>query len=221
LTAIMKACVNCEGEGEACFDPAKNSALKREVRAARAAFVPDNYIQRVIQFARQGFKSIAFPGFDTDWEGEAYRTVAGQNSNNTVRVNDAFLHAVEADGDWELKSRMGGKTMKTLKARGLMDQIAEAAWASADPGIQFHTTINDWHTCPASGPIRASNPCSEYMFLDDTACNLASLNLLAFRPSPQPSLHGRGSRPADAASPLQLHPQADAAIYDGKLAKAS
>ncbi len=143
--------------------------------------MPDNYIQRVVQFARQGFKSIAFPGFDTDWEGEAYRTVAGQNSNNTVRVNDAFLHAVEEDGDWELKARMGGKAMKTVKARGLMEKIAEAAWACADPGIQFHTTINDWHTCPASGSIRASNPCSEYMFLDDTACNLASLNLLAFR----------------------------------------
>ncbi len=202
LTAIMKACVNCEGEGEDCFDPAKNSALKREVKAARAAFVPDNYIQRVIQFARQGFKSIAFPSFDTDWEGEAYRTVAGQNSNNTVRVEDAFLRAVEEDGEWALKARMDGKAVKRLKARGLMDQIAEAAWSSADPGIQFHTTINDWHTCPASGPIRASNPCSEYMFLDDTACNLASLNLLAFRPSPQPSPHGRGGRPADASSPL-------------------
>jgi ribonucleoside-diphosphate reductase alpha chain len=181
LTAIMKACVNCEGHGEDCFDPATNPALKREIRAARSAFVPDNYIQRVIQFARQGFKSISFPAFDTDWEGEAYRTVAGQNSNNTVRVNDAFLQAVEQDGDWELKARMGGKALKTVKARGLMEKIAEAAWASADPGIQFHTTINDWHTCPASGPIRASNPCSEYMFLDDTACNLASLNLLAFR----------------------------------------
>src|SRR5215472_8781125 len=182
LSAIMRACVNCEGEGEDCFDPAKNVALKREIKAARAAFVPDNYIQRVIQFARQGFTSISFPSFDTDWEGEAYRTVAGQNSNNTVRVDDAFLRAVELDGDWELKARMGGKAVKRLKARALMDQIAEAAWASADPGIQFHTTINDWHTCPASGPIRASNPCSEYMFLDDTACNLASLNLLAFRP---------------------------------------
>jgi ribonucleoside-diphosphate reductase alpha chain len=202
LSAIMRACVNCEGEGEDCFDPAKNVALKREIRAARAAFVPDNYIQRVIQFARQGFTSISFPSFDTDWEGEAYRTVAGQNSNNTVRVDDAFLRAVEADDEWALKSRMGGKTLKRLKARALMDQIAEAAWASADPGIQFHTTINDWHTCPASGAIRASNPCSEYMFLDDTACNLASLNLLAFRPSPQPSPHGRGSRPADASSPL-------------------
>jgi ribonucleoside-diphosphate reductase alpha chain len=181
LTAIMKACVNCEGEGDDCFDPAKNVALKREIKAARAAFVPDNYIQRVVQFARQGFKSISFPSFDTDWEGEAYRTVAGQNSNNTVRVDDAFLRAVEDGGEWELKSRMGGKTVKRVKARALMDQIAEAAWASADPGIQFHTTINEWHTCPASGPIRASNPCSEYMFLDDTACNLASLNLLSFR----------------------------------------
>ena len=88
LTAIMKACVNCEGHGQHCFDPAQNPALKREIRAARAAFVPDNYIQRVVQFARQGFKTIAFPGFDTDFEGEAYRTVAGQNSNNTVRVNE-------------------------------------------------------------------------------------------------------------------------------------
>jgi ribonucleoside-diphosphate reductase alpha chain len=183
LSAIMKACVNCEGEGEDCFDPAKNVALKREIKSARAAFVPDNYIQRVIQFARQGFTSITFPSFDTDWEGEAYRTVAGQNSNNTVRVDDAFLRAVEADDEWTLKARMGGRAVKRLKAAALMDQIAEAAWASADPGIQFHTTINDWHTCPASGAIRASNPCSEYMFLDDTACNLASLNLLAFRPS--------------------------------------
>ena len=200
LTAIMKACVNCEGEGEDCFAPATNPALKREIKAARAAFVPDNYIQRVIQFARQGFKTISFPSFDTDWEGEAYRTVAGQNSNNTVRVNDTFLRAVEEDGAWELKARMGGKAFKTVKARALMDQIAEAAWASADPGIQFHTTINDWHTCPASGPIRASNPCSEYMFLDDTACNLASLNLMAFRPSPCPSPHGRGDARSTAAA---------------------
>ncbi len=182
LTAIMKACVNCEGEGADCFDPTKNVALKREIKAARRAFVPDSYIQRVIQFARQGFKSIEFPSFDTDWEGEAYRTVGGQNSNNTVRVEDGFLRAVENDGEWALKARSVEKVTKRVKARALMDQIAEAAWASADPGIQFHTTINDWHTCPASGPIRASNPCSEYMFLDDTACNLASLNLLSFRP---------------------------------------
>jgi ribonucleoside-diphosphate reductase alpha chain len=98
-----------------------------------------------------------------------------------VRVTDDFLRAVESDADWKLTRRTDGKLHKTVKARGLWDKIAEAAWQCADPGLQFHTTINDWHTCPASGPIRASNPCSEYMFLDDTACNLASLNLLAFR----------------------------------------
>src|SRR5262249_12059717 len=94
---------------------------------------------------------------------------------------DEFLAAVESDGDWHLTSRLGGKTVKTLKAADLWEKVGHAAWASADPGIQFHTTINDWHTCPKSGPIRASNPCSEYMFLDDTACNLASLNLMMFR----------------------------------------
>ena len=98
-----------------------------------------------------------------------------------MRVTDDFLNAVEEDADWDLMRRLNGKPHKTLKARDLWDQIGHAAWASADPGIQFHTTINDWHTCPKSGPIRASNPCSEYMFLDDTACNLASLNLMTFR----------------------------------------
>jgi ribonucleoside-diphosphate reductase alpha chain len=181
LNAIMKACTHCDGQGADCFDPAKNPALKREIRAARKAFVPDSSIQRVVQFARQGYEKIDFPLFDTDWEGEAYRTVSGQNSNNTVRVEDDFLAAVESGGAWELKARKDGRTIKTVNARELWDKVAHAAWASADPGVQFHTTINDWHTCPASGPIRASNPCSEYMFLDDTACNLASLNLMTFR----------------------------------------
>ncbi|ALA19088.1 MULTISPECIES: vitamin B12-dependent ribonucleotide reductase [Chelatococcus] len=180
MKAVMKACVNCEAEGDACFDPEKNPALKREIKLARRAMVPDNYIKRVIQFARQGYSDIAFDTYDTDWDSEAYATVAGQNSNNSVRVDDAFLNAVEADGDWELKARLTERVTKTLKARDLWEKIGYAAWASADPGIQFHTTINDWHTCPASGPIRASNPCSEYMFLDDTACNLASANLLQF-----------------------------------------
>ena len=181
LKAVMKACVNCEAEGDACFDLLKNPALKREVRAARRAMVSDNYIQRVIQFAKQGFKEISFDTYDTDWDSEAYRTVAGQNSNNSVRVTDEFLKAVETDADWNLNGRITGKVTKTLKARELWDKVGHAAWACADPGIQFHTTINDWHTCAASGPIRASNPCSEYMFLDDTACNLASLNLMTFR----------------------------------------
>lgn len=181
LSAIMKACTHCDGHGDDCYDPARNPALKREIRAARKAGVPDSYIQRVVQFARQGFEKIEFPVFDTDWEGEAYRTVSGQNSNNTVRVDDAFLRAVVEGREWELKARISGQTVRTVNAAALWDKVAFAAWASADPGVQFHTTINDWHTCPASGPIRASNPCSEYMFLDDTACNLASLNLMTFR----------------------------------------
>src|SRR4029077_15085168 len=98
----------------------------------------------------------------------------------SVRVNDDFLRAVQGDGDFDLTYRKDGKLAKTVKARALWEQVVHAAWACADPGIQFHTTINDWHTCTASGEIKASNLCSEYMFLDDTACNLASLNLLAF-----------------------------------------
>jgi len=183
LSAVMRAMVNCEGTGDDCFDPARNPALKREMKAARAAHVPESYIQRVVQFARQGYKKIDFDVFDTDWDSEAYRTVAGQNSNNSVRVTDDFLRAVEAGESWPLKGRITGNVVREIDAAALWDQIGYAAWASADPGIQFHTTINDWHTCPASGPIRASNPCSEYMFLDDTACNLASLNLMAFRDS--------------------------------------
>ena len=181
LNAILKACINCESDGDGCFDPKCNPALKREVKAARKVKVSDNVIRRVIQYARQGYTSIHFPVYDTDWDSEAYRTVSGQNSNNSVRVTDEFLQAVETDGDWQLTFRKDGSVAKTLKARELWEQIGYAAWACADPGIQFHTTINDWHTCPASGPIKASNPCSEYMFLDDTACNLASLNLMTFR----------------------------------------
>ena len=181
LRAILKACVNCEGSGDDCFDPEKNPVLRREIKAARKNHVPDNYIRRVIQFAKQGYKDLEFPTYDTDWDSEAYLTVSGQNSNNSVRVTDEFLKAVEADRDWDLFWRTRpGKISKTVKARDLWEKIGYAAWASADPGLQFHTTINDWHTCATSGPIIASNPCSEYMFLDDTACNLASLNLLAF-----------------------------------------
>ncbi|KWT68394.1 Ribonucleotide reductase of class II (coenzyme B12-dependent) [Hyphomicrobium sulfonivorans] len=181
LHAVMKACVNCDADGDACFDPAKNPALKRAIKEARRDDVPMNYVYRVIQFARQGYTNIDFATYDTDWDSEAYLTVSGQNSNNSVRVTDEFLRRVEEDGEWNLTSRLNGKPHKTLRARDLWEQIGHAAWASADPGIQFHTTINDWHTCPQSGPIRASNPCSEYMFLDDTACNLASVNLMLFR----------------------------------------
>jgi len=181
LTAIMKACVNCEGSGDDCFNPEKNPALKKVIKLARRDAVPDNYIQRVMQFARQGYTEISFDTYDTDWDSDAYLTVSGQNSNNSVRVTDDFLRAVENDDDWDLTRRIDGSIHKTVRARELWEKVGYAAWASADPGIQYHTTINDWHTCPASGEIIASNPCSEYMFLDDTACNLASLNLLQFR----------------------------------------
>ncbi|HWX90606.1 MAG TPA: hypothetical protein VNY75_09890, partial [Rhizomicrobium sp.] len=137
--------------------------------------------ERVISFARQGYKEIDFRTYDTDWDSEAYTSVAGQNSNNSVRVTDGFLKAVLEDGNWDLVNRGSGKVAKSVKARALWEKVSYAAWACADPGIQFHTSINDWHTCPAGGDIRASNPCSEYMFLDDTACNLASLNLMQFR----------------------------------------
>ena len=204
LSLIMKACVNCEGPGEDCFDPQKNPALKREIRAAKKANVPENYIRRVIQFAKQGYTKIEFPIFDLDWDSEAYLTVSGQNSNNSVRVTDEFLRAVEEDKDWEphvAHHRKGGED--AAGARPLGDRSASPPGRRADPGIQYHSTINDWHTCLADGEIIASNPCSEYMFLDDTACNLASMNLLQFRgrgrrrstPSPTstPSASGRSS----------------------------
>ena len=181
MKAILKACVNCQGDGDDCFNPEKNPALKKEIKLARRAFVPDASIKKVIQYARQGFTTIDVDTYTLDWDSEAYLTVAGQNSNNSVRITDEFLRAVEDDGNWTLTHRRSGKVSKTLKARELWEKIGAAAWASADPGLQYHTTINDWHTCPAGGAIVASNPCSEYMFLDDTACNLASLNLLQFR----------------------------------------
>jgi len=179
LTAIMEACKL--GSTSARFNPSDNPALKTAIRDARKALVPENYIQRVIQFAQQGFTHMEFPEYDTDWDSEAYVTVSGQNSNNSIRLNNEFLAAVEKDEDWALTNRINGKTAKTVPARALWDKIAYAAWACADPGLQYDTTINEWHTCLASGRINASNPCSEYMFLDDTACNLASINLLKFR----------------------------------------
>ena len=154
LKAIFRACVNCEGSGDDCFNVDMNPALKREVKAARKNEVPDGIIKRVIQFARQGYAQLEFDTYDTNWESEAYLTVSGQNSNNSVRVNDAFLQAVDNDGEWSLTRRLDGKAAKTLKARDLWEKIGYAAWASADPGIQYHTTINDWHTCPNRGDPR-------------------------------------------------------------------
>lgn len=119
-------------------------------------------------------------GYPSDYEGEAYRTVSGQNSNNSVRIPNEFFDKLEKGEDWELKARMDGRVMKRIPAREVWNQISYAAWRCADPGTQYDTTINEWHTCPQGGRINASNPCSEYMFLDNTACNLASVNLRKF-----------------------------------------
>ena len=185
LDALMAAiAVGRDEDGlddAAAIDPKANRGLKKAILAARKAAVPESLIQRVMQFAGQGFTEMPFRTYDTDWDSEAYLTVAGQNSNNSVRLTNRFLEAVQEDGDWALTRRTDGKVAKRVRARELWDKIGHAAWACADPGLQFDTTINEWHTCPSSGRINASNPCSEYMFLDDTACNLASLNLMQFR----------------------------------------
>jgi len=119
-------------------------------------------------------------GYSSDFNGDAYRTVGGQNSNNSIRIPDEFMLAVERDGEWSTTARTDGHVIETFKARELWDKVAEAAWACADPGVQFDTTIQKWHTCPETDRINGSNPCSEYMFLDDSACNLSSLNLVKF-----------------------------------------
>ncbi|MCV2873171.1 vitamin B12-dependent ribonucleotide reductase [Defluviimonas sp. WL0050] len=180
LNEIFAAIRQWDGSSEDAVDPVKNEALKTAIKAAKKVSIPETYVKRVLDYAKQGYASIEFPTYDTDWDSEAYATVSGQNSNNSVRVTDAFLKAVKDDADWELIRRTDGKVAKTIKARELWEQVGHAAWACADPGIQFHDTVNAWHTCPEDGAIRGSNPCSEYMFLDDTACNLASMNLLTF-----------------------------------------
>jgi ribonucleoside-diphosphate reductase alpha chain len=189
LNAIMRACHQWPKADER-FDRKRNTELAKALREAVEALVPSNYIERVIQLARQGVTSIQFEEYDTDWNSKAYYTVSGQNSNNSVRIPDDFMDAVRNDAPWHLywrtekekarREQRSAKPRKTLRARELWDQVTYAAWSCADPGVQFDTTINEWHTCPADGSINASNPCSEYMFLDDTACNLASLNLLKF-----------------------------------------
>jgi len=180
LNAIFAAIAAFDGTEEGAYDPAANPTLKTAIRDAKKHAIPETYIKRVLDYARQGYASIEFPTYDTDWDSEAYSSVSGQNSNNSIRVTDAYLKAVKDDADWDLIGRKDGKVTKSIKARDLWEQVGHAAWACADPGIQYHDTVNAWHTCPEDGPIRGSNPCSEYMFLDDTACNLASMNLLTF-----------------------------------------
>ena len=177
LQAVLQACRIGE-RIEA--DPKQNPGLRAAMREARAAFVPEAYIQKTLQLAAGGVTELVFPEYDTDWDSEAYLTVSGQNSNNSVRVPNSFFEVLDRGGDWDLRRRTDGKISKKVAAEDMWNEIAYAAWACADPGVQYDTTINEWHTCPEDGRINASNPCSEYMFLDDTACNLASINLIKF-----------------------------------------
>jgi len=196
LKKIIKLCnkpVEIEGRtfnGAVSRDPLKNKELGQAIKEAKRDQVPLNYIERVVQLAAQGFTDLEFDTYNTDWDSEAYNTVSGQNSNNSVRVPNSFMKAVKEDKEWNLYYRTElrdakeegrePEAHKTMKARELWDDISYAAWSCADPGAQYHDTINEWHTCPEDGPINASNPCSEYMFLDNTACNLASLNLMKY-----------------------------------------
>ena len=178
------------GDDEGRFDQEVNPGLRRAMVRAIREHVPQPHIQRILDLAKQGWKGVDFEILDTNWQGEAYLTVSGQNSNNSVRVPNQFMDSVKQGGDWNLYWRTELERSEaedrepepctTMDAGGLWDKVAYTAWACADPGVQFDTTINEWHTCPEGGKINGSNPCSEYMFLDDTACNLASINLLHY-----------------------------------------
>jgi ribonucleoside-diphosphate reductase alpha chain len=196
LKKIIRLCnkpVEIDGRtfnGAVSRDPLKNKELGQAIKEAKRDRVPLNYIERVVQLAAQGFTDLEFDTYDTDWDSEAYNTVSGQNSNNSVRMPNKFMQAVKDDDEWDLYWRTEKRKAKeesrepepckTIPARKLWNDISHAAWSCADPGAQYHDTINEWHTCPNDGPINASNPCSEYMFLDNTACNLASLNLMKY-----------------------------------------
>ena len=167
-------------EDKRAFDPESNPRLNEAIRGALREEVPPAYIYRILQLLAQGVRGLDTEEYTTEWDEEAYNTVSGQSSNNSVRLTSEFMQAVIEDGPWVLTGRVNSSLKIETEARKIWDQIAYAAWNCADPGVQFHSTINEWHTCPADGEIQASNPCSEYMFLDDTACNLASLNLMTF-----------------------------------------
>ncbi|MBR9701208.1 adenosylcobalamin-dependent ribonucleoside-diphosphate reductase [Candidatus Woesearchaeota archaeon] len=154
--------------------------IRTAVKRAISMNVPLNYVSRVLQLAEMGITEMNIPVLDTHFEGDAYNTVSGQNSNNSIRIPNKFFDVLSKEKDWELINRTDGKVHSTIPSKELWDRVCYSAWASADPGVQFDTTINEWHTCPEDGRINGSNPCSEYMFLDDTACNLASINLGKF-----------------------------------------
>jgi len=180
LNAIMAAAHDTRVPEASRLDVAFNSYLRDALRKALSVGVPSGATQQALDYARQGYKSLEIEQYDTAWDSEAYNTVSGQNSNNSVRLTNAFFKTLDQNGDWNLTSRTGGTTVKTIKAADLWEQIGLAAWQCADPGLQFDDTIQEWHTCSNDDRINATNPCGEYQFIDDTACNLASMNLVKF-----------------------------------------
>ncbi|MFY9885568.1 MAG: adenosylcobalamin-dependent ribonucleoside-diphosphate reductase [Candidatus Cybelea sp.] len=180
LNAIISAAHDTRVPEHARLDPALNASLRTAIREAIAAGVPSGAAQNALDYARQGYTRLEVEQYETSWDSEAYITVSGQNSNNSVRLTNGFFEALDRDDDWLLTARTTGDVVKRLKARDLWEQIALAAWQCADPGLQFDDTIQEWHTCSNDERIEATNPCSEFLFINDTACNLASLNLVKF-----------------------------------------
>ncbi|PZR56115.1 MAG: vitamin B12-dependent ribonucleotide reductase [Candidatus Meridianibacter frigidus] len=180
LNRVIEAAHDQAIPESARFDPSMNPSLKAAIREALGTGIPSGSVQNAIEYARQGYKSLAIEQYDTGWDSDAYGTVSGQNSNNSVRLPNSFFAALDKDSDWELTARTTGKTVKSIKARELWEKIGLAAWQSADPGLQFDNTFQEWHTCASDDRINATNPCSEYCFIDDTACNLSSVNLVKF-----------------------------------------
>lgn len=160
-------------------EPLLDKEVRKAMKKAAQDHIPINYLVRALELAKQGY-DLPLKEFDTHYESEAYLTVSGQNSNNSVRIPNSFFECLQQGKEWALKARSTGEIVKTVPAKKLWDDIGYCAWASADPGVQYDTTLNEWHTCPEDGRINASNPCAEYNFLDDTACNLASINLIKF-----------------------------------------
>jgi ribonucleoside-diphosphate reductase alpha chain len=180
LNAIMRAANDEALPEDARLDPTLNPGLKAAMRAAISAGIPVANVQYALDFAKQGYSALEIDSYDVAWDGDAYGTVSGQNSNNSVRIPNEFFRALDSGGSWDLIRRTDGAVARSVPASEMWEKIGVAAWQCADPGVQFDSTINEWHTCPSDGRINASNPCSEYLFLDDTACNLASLNLVEF-----------------------------------------
>jgi len=180
MNAIIRAAHDTRVPEQARLDAQLNPHLRDEMRQALAFGVPSGAIQSALDYARQGYTSLQVEHYNTEWDSEAYATVSGQNSNNSVRLSNAFFKALDENADWNLTARTTGRTVKTIKAADLWEQIGLAAWQCADPGLQYDDTIQEWHTCSNDDRINATNPCSEYVFIDDTACNLASMNLVKF-----------------------------------------